>query len=291
MTLSRRPANHLGLTLAEVTVASLLAIILGVLVVQLIASGLGAHRRGTEARTAQAGVRQVLSLLVSELRSAASPPLTSPVPLSPVFWPDSWGPEQASGSFGGHYPRLLVVAETSGEDWDQATNKVVYVRGLASPPEDSFSALSQSVLVELSVSQERPSSLERRILRLDQHPNLLVSRSVEGADGRSIPAWQLEVSALTALTASLVAETIFDAGADAQLGFRVSHREFEPSSDPGRSRFPERFDPGLFRIQVGLGLSAHNREAPLQTWPEKTAWQTHREEETDVRIPSVRANL
>ncbi len=283
--------NRGGLTLAEVTVASLLAVVLGLLAVQLIASGLGAHRRGTEARSAQAGVRQLLSLLVSELRSASIPPLTSPVPLSPIFWPDTWGPDQANGSVGAHYPRSIVGSEDSGEEWDQSENKVVYVRGLAAPPEDSFSALSQSVLVVLSVPEERPGSLERRVFRLDQHPNLLVRRQVEGADGRTITAWQLEVSALDTLSQSEPGETIFDAGADTQVAFQVSHREFEPSSDPGRTRFPERFDPGLFRVQVGLALTARQREAALEPWPEKAAWQTHRVEETDVRLPSVRANL
>lgn len=256
---------------------------------QLISSGLGAHRKGSETRAAQAGVRQTLNLLVSELRSAAPPPLTAPVPLSPVFWPDVWGGEQAPGQWSHpHYSRVEQTDE-HGVDWDRATNRLLYVRyhkGQEDVP--SNDPLRDYRLVELFVPWERPNTLVRRVHRLDRDTSLFTRTTVKGADGGQRAAWQVPPDVVEGLVGDGADDVIFEAGPEAQLAFRVSHRVFEPFQDPGRTRFPQLFDPALFQVQVAVGIGS--RSSDLEPWPSAESWETYREDVTEVRLPAVRSN-
>lgn len=280
-----------GLTLAEAIIASALAVVLGFLMLQFISSTFGAHRKGTLSRSAQSGTRALLALLVSELRSASVPPLPSPAATSPVFWPGVWGGD-AEGATGtqAFYPRLEVSDTEAGLPRDVATNRLFYVR--SAQAEDSTDAsldpLESYALVELLVPEDRPGVIERRLHPMTGANSGFSVKSVEGADGLQRSAWVLDLDALSGAEPPASPDILYDAGSDAQVGFRVSHLEFAPPSDPGRTRNPEIFDPAVFRLEVVVALDARNPQSPLQAWPEKERWDTLRTEETEVKIPSVR---
>ncbi len=221
-----------GLTLAETVVATVLALFLGVLMVKLLSSGLGAHSKGTESRDAQAGVRSLISILVSELRSSSVPPLAEPGVVSPVFWPGVWGALQESPGESEFYPRALLEGSDTVAETDISTNRVIYVRTHEGAVSSEAGPLAGFLLVELFVPQDRPWLVERRFHRLD--------------------------------------------------GL------FEPVSDPGRTRFPELFEPGVFRISVAVAVKARAESEGQKAWPEAEDWSTMREESTEIRIPAVR---
>ncbi len=284
--------SRTAITLAEAIIASALAVVLGFLMLQFISSTFGAHRKGTLSRSAQSGTRALLAIFVSELRSASVPPLPSPSATSPVFWPGVWGREAEGGPAAeSFYPRLEVSDSGAGLPRDTATNRLFYVRSaqLGDPTGASLDPLQGYALVELLVPQDRPGVLERRLHPMAGVTNLGFSvKNVKGADGLQRPAWVLDLDALSGADEPASPDILYDAGTDAQIGFRVSHLQFAPPSDPGRTRNPEIFDPAVFRIEVVVALDAQKPEHPLQAWPEKAHWDTHRTEETEVKIPSVR---
>lgn len=282
-----RGKGQRGLTLIEGLVAAALAVVLGVLVWQFISSSLGAHRKGQLSRSAQAGTRDMLGLLVGELRSASIPPLTSPSSNSPVFWPGVWGGSQEEGELGSFYPR---DEETVGETaMDRVTNRLFYVRAADNPDESELDPLARFALVELLVTPENPGCLERRVHRLHSGASLLHRQSVTGADGTARQGWVLDTTALSSLAAPERADIVYDAGPDSRVAFRVSHPVFEPPSDPGRTRNPELFDPGVFRIEVAVAYDPQISSAVEQPWPEVEQWHTLRSESTELRIPTVRS--
>ena len=117
-----------GITLVEAIIATTLALVLGLLMVKLLSSGLGAHSKGAESRDAQAGVRSVVALLVAELRSSTAPPLAEPLVITPVFWPSVWGASQEQANAGTFYPRETEDLPGGELKEDFATNRVVYFR-------------------------------------------------------------------------------------------------------------------------------------------------------------------
>ena len=278
-----------GITLTEALLAGTLALVLGVLMVRLISSGLSAHSKGSQTRDAQAGVRNVVSLLVSELRSAAVPPLAEPLVVTPVFWPGVWGAAQEISPTDLFYVRETTALEGDLEQ-DLASNRLVYVRASDSLAETASNPLEQFALVELFVPKDRPNVIERRIHSLTSLHAALEKRPVEGADGAQRSAWLLNLSALDAVEPPSEPDIMYDAGSDARVAFRVSHRSFEPVSDPGRTRYPQLFDPGVFKLEVAVAVGAADDEAATTSWPEPQAWSTLREETTELRIPGVRQN-
>jgi hypothetical protein len=277
-----------GLTLAEAMIAAALAVVLGFLMLKLIGSGLDAHRKGSESRDAQTGVRTMLGLLVSELRSATPPPLAAPLVVTPVFWPGVWGADQETATESTFYPRSEEGSED--EEVDTSTNRVVYVRAREDELEATGGPLSPFALVELLVPEDRPHQLERRVHPLEGLSVPLNKKQVEGADGTMRDAWLLDMDALAALEAPENPDILYDAGPDARIAFRVGHRTFEPAADPGRTRYPQLFEPGVFRVEVAVAVNRDNEQALLQPWPEREVWSTIREDATEIRIPSVRQN-
>lgn len=279
----RRPA---GVTLAEGLVALALTVVMGVLIWQFIASSLGAHRKGQLSRSAQAGTREMIRLLVGELRSASIPPLTAPNPTTPVFWPGVWGPAQETANLGAFYPREEITA--GGQVYDQATNRVFYVRTAENADENDLDPLARYALVQLLVPEGSPGVIERRVHSLKGN-TLLTRASAQGADNATHDAWILDSSALAGLAAPEQPDVIYDAGPDSRVAFRVSHLRWEPPSDPGRTRNPEPFDPGVFRIEVAVAFDPQLSSAVNIPWPAQEQWDTVRSEVTELRIPSVRS--
>lgn len=276
-----------GLTLVEALVASTLALLLGIVMVKMISSGLSAHRKGTETRDAQAGTRNVIGQLVAELRSAAVPPLTEPLVVTPVFWPGVWGADQEQASSDPFYPRERQ--EVGDQELDIATNRVVYIRMAESEPQPDDGPLDRFALVELLVPKEFPNVIERRVHPLTAQDGALIRGEVEGADSVVRNGWILDLAFLDAQEVG-EPDIIFDAGKDARVTFRVGHRTFEPASDPGRTRYPQIFNPGVFRVDVAVAIGSDGSEAFTTAWPEVEQWSTLREETTELKIPSVRQN-
>jgi len=279
-----------GLTLTEAIVAATLAVVLGLLMLKLLTSGLGAHRKGAESRDAQSGVRNVISLLVAELRSATPPPLASPLVVTPVFWPGVWGSEQELSSPSGFYLREERPVGEEDEELDVATNRLVYVRAREDEVDPEGGPLAPFALVELLVPEDRPHQIERRIHSLEGLNVPLLKREVSGADETEREGWLLDMDTLLALPAPENPDILYDAGPDARVAFRVSHRTFAPIGDPGRTRYPQLFEPGVFRVEVAVAVNRLKDSSALQAWPEKADWSTVREDGTELRIPSVRQN-
>jgi hypothetical protein len=281
--MKRRPA---GLTLAEGIVALGLTVVMGVLIWQFISYSLGAHRKGQLSRTAQAGTRDLISLLVGELRSASVPPLTSPGVSSPVFWPGAWGPEEEASALGEFYPREEVVLE--GQEYDQATNRLLLVRTVENPDESDLDPLARYALVELLVPEQNPGRIERRVHNL-KGLALLHRVSAQGADDAAHDTWALNSAALAGMESPSTPDIVYDAGSDSRVAFRISHVRWRPPSDPGRTRNPEPFDPGVFRIEVAVAYDPELSSAVNLPWPIQEQWNTVRSEVTELRIPSVRS--
>ncbi|MFA5507367.1 MAG: hypothetical protein WC314_00065 [Vulcanimicrobiota bacterium] len=281
-------ADRRGLTLIEALVAGFLALLLGLVMVRMLGSGLSAHRKGAQSRDAQAGARNVVNLVVAELRSAAVPPLSEPVVISPVFWPGVWGAEQEGASTDLFYPREEQEAG-EGLELDLATNRVIYVRMSESKVEPTGGPLDAFALVELLVPKDKPGTLERRIYPLVALGGALVQEQVEGADGAARDGWMVDLSLLEGQS-PINSDIIYDAGKDARVSFRVGHRTFEPASDPGRTRYPQPFDPGVYRVDVAVAIGSNGEGALTSAWPRSEEWETLREETTELKIPSVRQN-
>jgi hypothetical protein len=279
----------LGLTLTEAIIATTLALLLGLLMVKMISSGLDAHKKGTQSRDAESGVRSLVGMFVAELRSASVPPLSEPMVVTPVFWPGAWGAEQELGTGDAFYLREEQDAG-DGNERDLATNRLVYVRTLETDPEPDDGPLDRFVLVELLVPKDSPAVIERRVHPLQTAGGALTQKQVEGADGVTREAWVLDLSFLESQTPPENPDIIYDAGKNARVAFRVSHRTFQPASDPGRTRFPQLFDPGVFRVEVAVAVGSDGAEAFTTAWPQKDDWSTLREETTELKIPSVRQN-
>ena len=279
----RRGATH-GLSLIEGVVAGSLAVVIGFLLLQLVQSSLAAHRKGQLNRSSQAGARSLLSILVSELRSASVPPLPSPAVTTPIYWPGVWGGEFEGDSLGSFYPR-----ETVGDpEFDQSSNRLLYVRA-ADNDVSNLDPLAGYALAEMIVPEGRPAALERRLHVLTGSEVLRVGE-VRGADGAVRRAWLLNAPILEALTAPVQPDIVFDAGADSRIAIRVSHPRYEPSGDPGRTRNPELFDPGSFRIEVAVAHGARVSTAVSEVWLRNEEWESCRTETTELRIPSVRSS-
>lgn len=277
-----------GLTMAEALVALFLTVVMGVLIWKFIASSLGAHRKGQLTRSAQAGCRDTISLLVGELRSTSIPPLASPTVTSPVFWPGPWGATQEGTELGGaFYPREESSAD--GQQRDISTNRLLYVRTIDNADSADLDPLAPYALVELLVPESSPGKIERRVHPL-KGTNLVAVKSVQGADGGPHQAWGIDTVALLALTPPTTPDCVYDAGPDSRVAFRVSHLSFEPANDPGRTRHPEPFDPGTFRIEVAVAYDPQLSSAVNVPWPAQEQWNTLRNETTELRIPSVRSN-
>ncbi len=284
----RRRSSH-GLSLVEGLVAGLLALVLGVLIWKFIASSLGAHRKSTLSRSAQSGTRELIGLLVGELRSAAVPPLVSPSVSTPVFWPGVWGRAQEGEGLGDFFPREETVEGESR--WDLSSNRVLYVRVVDNPSETTLDPLARYALVELLVPEERPGTVERRVHTLtDLGRQLLQVQSVQGADSATRRSWLLSPETLLGAEAPETPDTVFDAGPDSRVAFRISHRDWTPPSDPGRTRNPEIFDPAVFRVEVVVAYEPQLSTAVNVPWPVPEQWDTLRQETTELRIPSVRGN-
>lgn len=275
-----RPHHKRGVTLAEALVAVTLAVVLGVLIVQLITSGVGAHRKGNETRTAQAGARSLVGLLVGELRSAVAAPFAQQEAMSPVLWPGVWGAQQEGSPAQSFFLREEI--SSADGDWDLSHNRVFYVRSrdtaTGGDPLDAYA------LVELRVPLDKPHVLERRVYPLTGIDAPVSLKDMEGADGATQPQWVLDLDRLPVRNP----EVVFESGADSRIAFRVSHREFEPVGDPGRTRFPQLFDPGVFKVEVAVAIGSQGH--PLLAWPAQSQWSTWRGETTELRIPSVRSN-
>ena len=278
-----------GLTLSETLVAASLTVVLGLVMVKLLSSGLGAHSKGAQSRDAQAGVRSVLSLLVAELRSSAAPPLTDPSPVTPVFWPSVWGSTQEL-SIPPEYPREIQDHANGKDKIDTATNRLVYVRAREDDISGVVAPLDAYVLVELVVPPDQPNVIQRKIYSPTQLRNFLELHDVEGAGGAKTPGWLLNIGALDSATPSGSPEVAYDAGKDARVSFKVSHLTFAPAGDPGRTRYPQIYEPGVFRFEVAVAVQAETANATTAPWPQKNEWSTIREESTEIRIPSVRQN-
>lgn len=277
-----------GMTVLEILIACGLLVVLGVVMTNLIRSGLGAHTKGTEIRDAQSGARNVLSILVAELRSAVVPPLSDPSVSTPVFWPGAWGADSEFAYDGELQQRVTLTAE-EGSEVDSATNRVLYVRSVDDETDPGDGPLAQFALVELIIPDEAPNTLERRVYPLATNDGILKRKSAKGADGTTSNRWMVDNAALHAGSMS-DREVLFDVGSTARLAFEVSHRSFEPVSDPGRTRFPELFDPGVFKIDVVVAVRPSESDAVLMPWPVKEQWTTHAQEKTELRIPGVRHN-
>lgn len=286
--MSRRRAQ-VGLTLSETLVAASLTVVLGLVMVKLLSSGLGAHSKGAQARDAQAGVRNVLSLLVAEVRSSAAPPLTEPSPVTPVFWPSVWGASQEL-SVPPDYPREITDHSNGKDKIDAATNRLVYVRAREDDISGAVAPLDAYVLVELIVPQDQPNVIQRKIYSPAQLSNFLEVHDVEGAGGVKTPGWLLNIGALDTAEPNGIPEVVYDAGKDARVSFKVSHLTFTPAGDPGRTRYPQVYEPGVFRFEVAVAIQAETNNATIAPWPQKNEWSTIREESTEIRIPSVRQN-
>ena len=280
--------RQIGLTLAEAVVAGTLAVVLGLLMLKLLTSGLGAHAKGAESRDAQSGVRNLVSLMVSELRSSAPPPLAEPLVITPVFWPGVWGADQELSSGDDFYPRKQEATTDGKGESDWTGNRLVYVRTKEGAPNPNGGPLDPYVLVELFVPQDKPWLVERRITALSGLTSALKKGQVKGADGNTHEAWLLDLSGLPVPAPGTEPDVLFDAGPEARVAFKVSHLTFEPISDPGRTRYPELFEPGVFRLDVAVAIRAKNDAGPKKAWPEAGDWSTMREESTEIRIPSVR---
>lgn len=273
-----------GLTLLEGLVAAGLAVVLGVVVWQLLASGLRAHSKGQWSRQAQAGTRELVSLLVSELRSSSVPPLTAPTSSTPVFWPGAWGPSHEPGSFGTFYPRQEVDSE------DRSVNRLLYVRVAQNASAEETHPLARYALVELLVPEQQPNRLERRVYALSELPSPLKVVEVQGADGGRRRAWVVDVAQLLERRPPEQPDILYDAGPGGRVAFRVAHRQFAPASDPGRTRNPELFDPGVFALEAVVALQPRDPSARSKPWPEAADWDIWRTERTELKIPSVRWN-
>ena len=277
-----------GLTLIEALVAMALTVVLGVLIWQFIASSLGAHRKGQLSRSAQAGCREMVSLMVGELRSASIPSLSTAVPSTPVFWPGVWGATQENGSLGAFYPRAESTVD--GNLMDQVTNRLFYVRAAENVDDTNLDPLARYALVELLVPESNPGTIERRLHSLQGASSLLQLQTMQGADNAPHQGWLLDTTAVSNLAPPTTPDIIYDAGPDSRIAFRVSHLQFQPASDPGRTRFPEPFDPGVFRVEVAVAYDPQLSSAVNQPWPAPEQWSTLRSEVTELRIPSVRTN-
>lgn len=271
-----------GVTLAEALIAITLAVILGVLLVQLISSGVGAHRKGTQTRNAQSGTRNLVSLVTSELRSSVAAPMPQRPAISPVFWPGSWGAAQEGTPTEPFYLRDEV--DLDGVQWDRSHNRLLYIRSNEQAA-TGVDPLEAYALVELRVPVAAPNLLERRIYPLTGAQSPLVLRDIKGADDATRQEWVLDLDRLSAQDP----EVLFDSGTDSRIALRVSHRLFEPPGDPGRTRFPQLFDPSAFQIEAAVAVGSGGQ--PLKPWPLKAEWETWRGETSEIRIPSVRSNL
>ena len=274
-----------GLSVAELLVASVVALLLLGVMFGLLRQGIGAHEKGSQSRRCQAGVRRVMAILTAELRSSSTPPLSSPTADSPVFWPSVWGSQQEVSDFGRFYPREQTPLD-NGDEWDRATNRFFFVRRSDDSPAPN-DPLSSHVLVEFLVSESNPGALERRVHPLTSDQGFLIRQSIEGADGRPRQAWLLSSGDLP--SAPDEPEVVFDAGPESQVAFRIAHQTHKPSGDPGRTRFPQLFEPGVFRIEVSVSMGKTQPEAVLLPWAKAEDWETYRTEDTEIRIPSVRA--
>ncbi len=269
----------------EGIVAGSLAVVLGFLMLQLMSSSLTAHRKGQLNRSAQAGTRSLLSLLVSELRSASVPPLPSPAVTTPVYWPGVWGEEFEGATLGGDfYPRETL----SEPDIDRANNRLLYIRAAENNGTD-LDPLAAYAFTELIITEGRPAALERRLHRLSDG-GLLKVENVRGADSATRRAWLLDAPALEALVATPQPDILFDAGTASRIAFRVSHSRYEPAGDPGRTRNPELYDPGNFRIEVAVAHGPRVETAMQEVWLKNEEWESCRTETTELRIPSVRSS-
>ena len=280
--------NRRGLTLPEALIGSAIALALGIVMVKMLSSGLSAQKKGTESRDAQVGLRNVMGTLSAELRSAAVPPLTDPRVITPVFWPGAWGATQEPAVSDPFYLREEIELDEEGSKRDLASNRLVYVRLSETDPGPAAGPLARFALVELLVPSERPSVIERRLHSLEMVGGLLSTQMVTGADGVSREAWVLDPALLASQPTPEQPVILYDAGPNARVAFRVGHRTFEPASDPGRSRYPQIFDPGVFKVDVAIGISRVS--ADTGAWPQLSEWSTLREETTEIRIPAVRQN-
>lgn len=272
-----------GMTLMEGIVAGALAVVLGLVILGIVRSSLQAHRKGQLGRTAQAGARDLLATVVSELRSSAVPPLTPAVSTS-VFWPGVWGPEVEGASLGEGYQRELA----GDPEQDQSYHRLLYVR-TASNEVTEVDPLANYVLTELLVPESRPGAVERRIHKL-VGSGLLKTLPITGADSLSRPRWLLDSAVLLATPESEFPDLIFDAGPDSRVGIRVSHALYKPLADPGRTRNPELYDPGAFRVEVVIAMGAKTLTAVESLWPKDEDWTVCRKDTTQIQIPAVRSS-
>ncbi len=284
MTGSGPRRNRRGLTLIEGIVAGALAVILGLILLHFIRASLAAHRKGQLSRTAQAGTRELIAFLVSELRSSSVPPLT-PAVSSPVYWPGVWGPDFEGASLGPYYPREVTADDPQR---DESHHRLLYVR-TAEGNSSAVDPLTGYALTELLVTETIPGAVERRVHRMSGN-GFLKTTSVTGADSLTRSGWVLDSAAFLAAPAPTQPDLVFDAGPDSRVSFRVSHPRYEPPSDPGRTRNPELYDPGTFRLEVVVAYGPRRPKAFETTWPQDEDWDVRRTEITEIRIPSVRSS-
>ena len=144
--------------------------------------------------------------------------------------------------------------------------------------------------MELFVPKDRPHQIERRIHALVGSTVPMLVRNVNGADRKSRRAWSFEPSPLDSERPVENPDVVFDSGSGTRVAFKVSHRTFRPQADPGRTRYPQLFDPGVFKVEVAVAIDKSDETVELHSWPSKENWETLREEMTELRIPSVRQN-
>lgn len=287
----KSPRRGKGFTLFEIILALGLFTVLGVVIWQLLAFGIRAHRKGENTRLAQHTARSVVDTLAGEIRSAVPLPLPVPPIFSSVLWPDPWGVATGitfGGSSDGHFDRVESTTD-EGVRVDLVRNRLIISRAGRPVGDEAFNPnlVSEHVLVEYVVPANARNTLQRNVYRLDAIAGIQ-TQLVTDAQGNSASHWVVEPGFYVPDPTIESTQTVVElADPDDLIYFEVSHREFSNPSDPGGTQHVEIFDPRVYQINVVIGVDPQEQLDEQEMIAEARLWSGYARQQSQVRVQSA----
>ncbi len=271
--------------------AGALLALIGTVIWQLLAFGIRAHTQGEAKRQSQATARRVLELITSEVRSAVTLPVSTPVMLSAVVWPDPWGAQSTATFADQFYLREELDIGEVGQQirYDAVSNRVIFTRAGRRSDDSAFTSvdLNDYVYVEYLVPIERRHVLVRNVYRTQLLAGLTLE-TITDARSQAGPQWIINpdffAGGLNLESSEVVVE--LDQPSD-RINFRVLHPENINPADPGSAFDRQLFDTRVFRVevQVGIGLTEGGQD-PEDFGPEDR-FQGREDQVAEVRVQSA----
>lgn len=282
--------RRFGFTLIEAVLSGLLFTILAVIVWQAISFGIRAHRTGEAVRVSQATARQAVDILTSEIRSAVLLPIPDPPLSSSVLWPDPWG-NQAGVAFAPAelYLREEVPGNEGAFQIDRVRNRLILSRAGRQVQDQDFNPnlISDHVLVEYLVPEETPHQLVRNVYRLEAIAGITLT-DVTDAQGEVSQQWVVDPSLFDGGGVLESSQPVIElADTEDRIEFTVSHRTYEVPTDPGRTIYPEIFDPQVFTVTVEVGVGLEQPGGGPRPFEPEDNWLATSQQESQVRVQSA----